>query len=251
MIKLSAVIIVLNEEKNIPRCLESVKPVADEIVVVDSMSTDNTYNICIDFGCHVIQRKFDGYCTQKQFAVDHASNDWVLYIDADEVISAELKEEILQMKMDSSISHAGYKIQSSLHFMGRTMKNSGVGNEYHLRLFNRKQGRFNSVPVHECIQAEGTIGTLKGKVIHYSYRDISHHLEKINIYTSLAAEGYRKKGKSFSKSWVALKFPFSFFSFYFIKGGFLDGYPGFMWPFLAAVYATLKVAKTIESFNYQ
>jgi hypothetical protein len=130
--------------------------------------------------------------------------------------------------------------------MGRILKHGGVGNEVHLRLFNRINGRFTNVPVHEGVEVQGPVGILKGRIIHYSYRDISHHLEKINLYTSQAAEGYRKSGKSFSKLWVALKFPSSFISFYFIKLGLLDGYPGFIWSFLAAVYSTLKVAKTIE-----
>ncbi len=265
MAKLSVVIIASNEERNILRCLESVKPVADEIVVVDSMSADQTASLCKEFGCRVFQREFDGYGPQKQFAVDKASNDWVLSIDADEVVSEELKDELQGMfenfsnKMSGltgntitqSHNHSvsipsGYNIPFSLHFMGKLLRYGGVGNEVHLRLFDRTKGRFTLVPVHEGIEVTGKVGILRGRIIHYSYRDISHHLGKINTYTSQAAEGYRKQGRSFPKFWVALKFPSSFISFYLIKRGFLDGYPGFMWSFLAAVYATLKVAKTIE-----
>jgi glycosyltransferase involved in cell wall biosynthesis len=256
MPKLSVVIITHNEEYNILRCLESVKPVADEIVVVDSRSEDRTTQICRDFGCIVISREFDGYGSQKQFATDQATNDWVLSIDADEVVSEELQHEINQLFHDppkseipnpkSQILHSAYRIPFSLHFMGRFLKHSGVGNEFHLRLFNRTKGKFTTVPVHEGIEVKGSVGILKGRIIHYSHRDIRHHIEKINTYSSQAAEGYRKSGKSFPKIWVALKFPLSFISFYFIKLGFLDGYPGFMWSFLAAFYSTLKVAKTIE-----
>lgn len=246
---LSVVIIAHNEEKIILRCLESVKPVADEIVVVDSFSSDRTADLCREFGCRVIQHPFDGYGRQKQFAVDHASNDWVFSVDADEVVTPGLQQEILRMKRDTGhrIQDAGYKIPFSLYFMGKILKHSGVGKEYHLRIFNRTQGRFTDVPVHEGIEVEGAIGVMKGKMVHYSYRNISHHLEKINTYTSKAAEGYHAQKKSFSKLWVAFKFPAGFISFYFIKLGILDGYPGFMWSFLAAVYATLKVAKTIET----
>jgi len=254
MPRISVVIITLNEENNILRCLESVKPFADEIIVVDSMSTDNTIKICTDFGCKVHHREFTGYSSQKQFAVDQAVNDWVFSIDADEVVSAELQKEILEIfsehantGMAGPEQPAAYRFRRSLHFMGKLMHFSGVRNEYHIRLFNRKKGGFKPVTVHEAIEVTGYTGTLSGRFIHYSYRDISHHLEKINTYTSLAAEGNKKRGKSFSKIWVALKFPVSFFSFYFIKLGFLDGYPGFMWSFLAAVYSSLKIAKTIES----
>ncbi|MEI7498975.1 MAG: glycosyltransferase family 2 protein [Bacteroidota bacterium] len=273
MPKLSVVIIARNEEHNILRCLESVKPIADEIVVVDSMSTDQTASICKEFGCKVYQREFDGYGMQKQFAVDKASNDWVFSIDADEVVSDELKTELIEMfetpcnkapglqgdnltqsfnnSVTPSSNHsmsifAGYNIPFSLHFMGRLLRHGGVGNEFHLRLFNRTKGGFTQVPVHEGIEVNGSSGTLQGRIIHFSYRNISHHLEKINTYTSQASEGYQKRGQSFPKIWVALKFPITFISVYIIKLGFLDGYPGFMWSFLAAVYSTLKVAKTIE-----
>jgi glycosyltransferase involved in cell wall biosynthesis len=270
---LSVVIITHNEEKNILRCLESVKPIANEIVVVDSLSADDTARICREFGCKVYQREFDGYGTQKQFAVDQASNNWVLSLDADEVVSDDLRTELVGMfgsdvdkvtglqgdkvtglqgdKVTGSHNHsmempAGFNIPFSLNFMGKRLRYSGVGKEFHLRLFNRTKGSFTHVPVHEGIEIKGTVGMLKGHVLHYSYRDITHHLEKLNIYTSQAAEGYHQKGRSFSKVWVAMKFPATFFSLYFIRRGFLDGYPGFMWSFLAAVYSAVKVAKTIE-----
>jgi glycosyltransferase involved in cell wall biosynthesis len=251
MTKLSVTIITLNEEANILRTLESVKPFADEIVVVDSMSTDLTARICTDFGCRVIQRKFDGYGATKQFAVDQAANDWIFSIDADEEVSAELQHEIRLMFADrpeisENQHYAAFMVPRVLHFMGRIMKHSCVGEELLLRLFDRTRGRFTTVAVHESIETEGDAGKLRGRLVHYSYRDISHHIEKLNGYTSLAANDYHKKGKKFSKVWAALKFPVSFFKFYILKGGFRDGYPGFMWSFLAGVYGTLKVAKTIE-----
>ena len=252
MPELSVVIITFNEEANILRTLESVRPFADEIVVVDSMSSDRTASICKDFGCRVYEREFDGYGTQKQFAVDQSSNDWVFSIDADEVVTEELQREIKAMFAGKKVpglpapEHPAYRVPRCLHFMGRVLRHSGVGREYLLRLFDRTKGGFTRVAVHEEIKVEGTSGILRGSLIHYSYRNISHHLDKINNYTSLAASDYAKNGRTFSRLWVALKFPVSFFSFYVIKGGFLDGYPGFMWSFLAAVYGSLKIAKTIE-----
>lgn len=256
MAELSVVLITRNEEKGILRCLDSVKSIADEVVVVDSGSSDRTVELCREAGCRVFFREFDGYGMQKQFAVDQAANDWVLSLDADEVLSPGLQQEIdsLMKGMENSMLDAdtnkqkpvAFRIPFSLFFMGRILKHGGVGNEFHLRLFNRKRGGFTMVPVHEGIEVNGMVSTLKHPVIHYSYRNISHHIDKINVYTSQAAEGYVRKGRGFSKLWVAVKFPTSFFAFYLFKRGFLDGYQGFMWSFLAAVYATLKVAKTIE-----
>jgi glycosyltransferase involved in cell wall biosynthesis len=250
---LSVVIIAYNEEQVIRRCLDSVKEIAGEIIVVDSESTDSTATICRDYGCRVFQRKFDGYGSQKQFGVEQATNDWILSVDADEIVSDELKTELRlllnkeQMPDTASLpDKQGYRIPFSFYYMGKILKHAGVGKEYHLRLFNRKYGRFNSNMVHEGIELNGTTGTLKNTIIHHSYRDLFHQIAKANQYTSQAAEEYVKEGKSFSGLWVAFKFPVNFFIHYILHGGFLDGYPGFMWSFFAAFYGSVKIAKTIE-----
>jgi glycosyltransferase involved in cell wall biosynthesis len=246
MQQLSVVIITHNEEENIPRCILSVKNLADEILVVDSFSEDRTVEICNSSGCKVISHSFEGYGQQKQFGVEQAANGWILSLDADEVISDELKQEIKTLLQKETISHGGYQIPFSLFYMGRILKYSGTGNEFHLRLFDRTKGRFTVVKVHEGVEVNGPVGTLKGKILHYSYRDLFHHLQKINTYTTQAAEGYTAQGRRFSKAWVVIKFPVSFFVFYIIKLGILDGYPGFLWSFFAALYGSVKVAKTIE-----
>ncbi len=243
---ISAVIIAKNEEDKIGLCLDSLKPFISEIVVVDSMSTDRTAEICNEYGCRVIQREFDGYGQQKQFAVDQAMNDWVLSVDADEILGPELREEMKLLAAAGELPFDAYTIPFSLVYMGRILKHSGVGNESHLRLFNREKGKFTTSPVHEGILTSGATGKLKNRIFHYSYTDISHHLEKINIYTSQAAEGLVNKGRRYSVPAIAFKFPMSFFTFYVIKGGILDGYPGFMWSWLSAFYAALKIAKTRE-----
>jgi hypothetical protein len=245
MTKLSVVIIARNEEEIILRCLDSVKKVADEIVVIDSMSEDRTAEICRSYGCRVVSRVFDGYGTQKQFGVDQALNDWVLSVDADEVLTPELQDEIRALMRDPA-DYAGFEIPFALFYMGRLLKFGGVGNEKHLRLFNRGTGRFTTVPVHEGITVTGKTGRLHGKIIHYSYRNISHQMKKIDIYSSQGAQANLEKGKSFPKCWVVPKLPITFFTIYFFKGGFLDGYPGFIWAYTGALYASLKVAKTIE-----
>jgi hypothetical protein len=157
-----------------------------------------------------------------------------------------LKQEIRILLQKETIPHGGYQIPFSLFYMGRILRYSGTGNEFHLRLFNRTKGRFRFVAVHESVEVTGQVGMLKGKIIHYSYRDLFHHLQKINTYTTQAAVGYFSGGRKFSKAWVVFKFPVSFFVFYIIRLGILDGYPGFLWSFFAAFYGSVKVAKTIE-----
>jgi len=246
MPEISAIIIAFNEEQNIRRCIESVRDMVTEIVVIDSMSTDQTAEICRSLGCHVIQREFDGFGTQKQFAADQASNDWVFSVDADEVITPELSNEIQILSQQPEIPEAGFEICISLIYLGRKLKHGGAGSDYHLRLFDRRQGGFTKVKVHEGVEVKGRKSRLKGEMLHYSYRDLSHHLDKLNFYTTRAALGYHQRGKRYSKCWVALKFPISFLQFYCCKAGFLDGYPGFMWSLLAAFYSSLKIAKSIE-----
>ncbi len=243
MQQLSVVIITYNEEENILRCIHSVKDLADEILIVDSFSADHTVEICNSSGCKVILHPFEGYGQQKQFGVDQAGNNWILSLDADEVVTDELKQEIRTLMQQEAIPHGGYKIPFSLFYMGRIFRHKETDN---LRFFDRTKGRFRFVKVHEGVDVNGPVGTLKGKIIHYSYRDLSHHIQKTNTYTTQAAEGYIARGRTFSKAWVALKFPVSFFIFYIIKLGILEGYPGFLWSFFAAFYGSMKVAKTIE-----
>jgi glycosyltransferase involved in cell wall biosynthesis len=246
MQKLSVVIITHNEENNILRCIQSVKELADETLVVDSFSSDRTVEICTAAGCRVMQHPFEGYGQQKQFGVEEAANSWILSLDADEVISDELKQEIRSLLQGETIKCRGYRIPFSLSYMGKILRHSGTGGEYHLRLFNRLLGGFTMVKVHEGIEIKGETGTLKGKIIHYSYRDLGHHLQKINTYTTQAAEGYNARGRKFSRIWLVFKFPVAFFISYFLKLGILDGYPGFLYSFFAAFYGLMKVAKTIE-----
>jgi glycosyltransferase involved in cell wall biosynthesis len=246
MERLTVTIITYQEERNIAKCLEAIKGLADEILVVDSYSTDKTVEICESYGCRVLLREFKGYGDQKQFAVNEAGNDWILSVDADEVVTGGLKNEIINLLQQEKIPFCGYEICFSLFYMGKIMKHSGVASEPKLRLFNRRSGTFEFSYVHEGVKLNSPVGRLKNAIIHYSYDSIYHHLEKSNIYTTLAAKQNKLQGKRYHKMWVAVKFPVTFLIHYFIKGGILDGYPGFMWSFFAAFHTTVKIAKTIE-----
>src|ERR1039457_2900826 len=166
-----------------------------------------------------------GYGDQKQFAVDQAVNDWVLSIDADEVVSPGLRDELLHFSgttLPGKTPVYGYNIPFVLNYMGSILRHCGTGRN--LRLFDRRACKFTLVPVHESVEITGKPGKMKGRIIHHSYRDLNHHLEKINYYTSLAAEGNHRKRKKFNKGWVAMKFPVTFVIYYFLRLGILDGY---------------------------
>lgn len=246
MQNLTVTIITFNEERNIARCVRSVKDIASEILVVDSQSADRTAEICRELGCRVIDRPFTGYGEQKQFAVDQASNDWILSLDADEEVSPELAENIRTLLSGENQGSPAYKLLRRLVYQGKVMRYSGLGHEYIIRLFNRKHAGFTRVPVHEEILSDAPAGKLKGEFYHYSYTSIANQVEKTNRYTTIAAEEYHRKGRRFFKCWVYIKFPVTFFTVFVLKGGFLDGYPGLLWSFFAAFYGSLKIAKTIE-----
>lgn len=246
---LSVVVMTLNEERKLPACLESVKDIADEIVVVDSHSTDRTVEISKAYGCRVILHAFEGFSRQKRFAISQAACEWILSLDADEFITPELSREIAALKQMEVIPFDGYWLPVALRYLGREMKRGKIGREKKLKLFCASKGEIPEVSVHEEIVVKGKAGVLKGKMIHDSYRDLTHHLEKINYYTTHAAEGYVRRGKRFPTIWVAFKFPVSFITYYIFKGGILEGYQGFIWSFLAAVYGSMKIAKTIEKYH--
>lgn len=246
MNRLAAVIIAFNEERNIGRCLASLQGIADEIVVVDSHSTDRTAGICAGFGCRILQRAFTNYSEQKQFAVDSASCDWVFSIDADEEVTPGLKAEIRKLMQMETIPATGYCIRRDLVYLGRHMRFGETANERILRIFNRKFARFNGAVVHEKVELEGAAGLLKGKLLHFSYRDLPHQMEKISGYAAKAGEALAASGKRYPGFWPLLKFKSTFVTYYIIKGGFLDGYPGFMWALMRGMYASMKIAHAIE-----
>ncbi len=183
---LSAVVISYNNEDSIAHTLR-VLAWCDEILVVDSGSSDRTADICRQFGCRVIERAFDGFGRQKHFAVSAARNDWVLVVDTDEIVTPELQQQIRRQLAADCPRFAGFEIPISLVFMGHLMRFGGQFGKRHLRLFDRRAGNFNLVDVHERVVLQGEIGLLDGHIRHASYRDVEHYFEKFNRYTSIAA----------------------------------------------------------------
>jgi glycosyltransferase involved in cell wall biosynthesis len=224
--KLSVAIITKDEEKNIPTALNSVKW-ADEIVVVDSGSSDKTVEICKQFGANVIDSEWLGFGKTKQKAVDHCRNRWVLVLDADEVITESLKDSIIKILSEPKFS--GYRIKRNSFYLGKEIKYCGWDKDYTLRLFDREVGRFNEKIVHESVvMEEGLIGKITSPMLHYTFPTISSHIEKMISYSKLGAEQLKNRGKSCNLLTPFLRGGFKFIKMYLLKKGFMDGRNGFL-----------------------
>jgi len=247
--KISCVIITFNEEENIRRALNSVKW-CDEIVVVDSGSADKTVEICEENDCRIYEKEFNGYGEQKRYAVSLAVNDWILSIDADEVVSDELCEEIKNIFNNDEIKINGFFLPRSLIFLGKQFKYGRESKEYYLRLFNRVYGNFSADRVHEKVKLEGDTQNLKSMLHHYSYTNIEQYFDKFNSYTSKAAQVLFDEGnKGRSIGAIVLGFPVYFFKNYFIYRNFLNGTQGFLWALFSSLYPVIKYFKLWSLWN--
>ncbi len=229
MIKVSAVIITYNEEQNIERCLCSLSPVADEIIVVDSFSKDKTTEIAERLGATVYYNEFKGFGSQKCFAISKATNNWVLSLDADEVISEELSASINKEKAGPQAD--GYNINILPNYCGKWIRHCGWYPQPKLRLFDRNKCGMNDYKVHESIVAkvpDAKIGKLQGDILHYSYKSLSDHTRKIELYSELAARNAIGKGERVTIVKIALGPLWKFVYNYVFRGGFLDGYMGYI-----------------------
>lgn len=237
---LSIIIITKNESSHIRQCLESVSW-ADEIIVLDSGSDDNTVEICREFTDKVSVTDWPGFGIQKQRALDQASGDWVLSIDADEIVTPELQQEILQAISLSSAD--AFKIPRMAIFCGHPIKRGGFKYNYILRLFRRTKGHFTDLAVHESIVIEGRTSKLNNALLHESHVDLDEALTKINQYSSLSAGILLEKGKNATLTKAILKTLWVFFHSYFIQLLCLDGKYGFMYAVTNAEESYYKQLK--------
>lgn len=243
MQSLSTVIITCNEESNLQRSLPKLTW-CDEIIIVDSGSTDNTIEVCKKYGCKIYYRRFDGYGAQKQFAVSLARNKWVLCLDADEVLSDGLVDEIKE-EMKNPLA-AGYLIPMTFVFMGKEFRYGKEAWRYFLRLFNKEAGTFDDRKVHEKIVLNGQQKKLKNNILHYSYRSITHYFNKFNKYSSYGAEMAYQQGKTRSLLMIVLAIPLNFLKYYFVELNILNGISGFYWSVFNAFYHFVKYIKIRE-----
>jgi glycosyltransferase involved in cell wall biosynthesis len=238
---LSAFIITKNEAADIAACLESMAGLVDEIVVVDSQSTDGTAAICSRMGARVFDRDFDGYGAQKQFALDQTRGAWAFSIDADERVGPDLAAEIKSV-VAGDPHEAGFEIRRNFYFLGTRLRFGGQGRDWVLRLFRRERGKFQSLSVHERIEVQGTVGRLRNPLEHYSYPTIEEYLEKCNRYTTLAAEQQWTRGRRFAW-WEHLRPAWELAARIGIKGAWLDGHAGLTYAALSAHAAWLRAIK--------
>ena len=223
--QISACIICHNEEQTIERCLKSLTWV-QEIVVVDSMSTDRTCEIAKAYTDRIIKREWPGYAAQKNFALENAKTEWVLSLDADEAVSEGLREEILE-EVSKTDALDGYRIPRRSFYQGRWINHSGYYPDRQLRLFMRQKGRWVGGRVHERMAVEGTVGDLKEDLLHYPYGGrISGQLKTVDSFTTLLARDMYDQGKRFHLLLLFLRPLFKFLEVYVVKKGCMDGLPG-------------------------
>lgn len=248
---LSAVIITFNEEKNIERCLQSLVGIADEIIVVDAASTDQTCTIAGQYGARVIQHPFEGFAAQKNFAAQCAQHQWVLSLDADEVLSDALKSSILKIKEKADFD--AYFVKRQTNFCGTFIKHGGWYPDKQCRLWDKSKGDWQGI-IHEkwrLFDKKKPYGILSGDVLHYSFGSISDYMRMIERYTSLSAEEALAKGKNVSLLKLILGPAIKFFQDYIFQLGFLDGYAGFVAYRMAAYGAFVKYSKIRAAFKHK
>lgn len=243
MFPISAVIITFNEEKNIHRCLESLKGVAEEIVVVDSLSTDRTGDICKEMGARFIQNAWPGYVEQKNFGNAKASYDFILSIDADEALSEELRKSIIHIKNNPDAD--AWEMNRMTNYCGKWIRHGSWYPDRKLRLFNRNKGSWGGGKIHEIVEIQGgtKVGRLKGDLLHYSYHSISEHIKQANHFTDLTAEAAFQSGKRAGIMKILFSPFIKFIRDYIFLAGFLDGYSGYIVCRISAQATFMKYVK--------
>jgi len=243
---LSVVIITLNEERNIGRCLDSVKDIADEIIVVDSFSTDRTENICKQKGVRFVKHKFEDYINQHIFADSLVTQDYILSLDADEALSDELQKSIGEIKMDFETD--AFTMNRMTNYCGQWIKHCGWYPDKKLRLYHKNAGEWSGMKIHESFSLkEGiSITHLQGDILHYSFYTISEHINQANKFTNITAQVAFDKGKKASNLKIFFSPIVKFLRDYFFNLGFLDGFNGFLICQISANATFLKYVKLRE-----
>lgn len=244
MTRVSVIVITRNEERNIRDCLSSARW-ADEIIVVDSGSSDGTVAAAREFSDKVFERPWEGFGASKNFALSQARNDWVFWLDADERVTPELAEEI-ELSLSGQTDMVGFSVPRKAFFLGTWIRHCGWYPGRVVRLFRRDKAVFSNDRVHERLIADGPVAELKSDLLHYTDPSLEHYFTKFNRYTSLAAEDLAGKGRRTGIGRMLLNPVWTFFRMYFLRLGFLDGMPGLILCMLSAGYVFTKYAKLWE-----
>ena len=241
----SAIVVCFNEEDRIEDCLKSLEW-CDEIVMVDSYSTDRTPEIGRRYTEKFFQREWRGYRDQKAYAHSLATRDWVLLIDSDERVSEELRREIAAALADDKKEFAGYAIPRLVYYLGRWWRRGGWYPDYDVRLFRRDRATWGGIDPHEKVIVDGKVRRLQSPLHHFTYRSIDDHINRINRFTSISSAELQKSGGHWRLSDALLRPAVRFFRSYVIKRGFMEGFAGFYVALTASVYVFLKYAKLWE-----
>ena len=246
MQKISVFIITFNEEKIIAKCLEKLS-FANEIIVIDSGSTDKTEDICKKFNVKFIYNKFENFGIQKQFALQQTRNNWVLSIDADEVLSDELINEIINF----DDSFGGYNIPRTHVFLNKIFKYGSENRKPILRFFDKTKGHFELSKIHETIVVNSNIGNFTNEMLHYTVADLASAVRKNVNYAILSGEFASEKGRKSSIFKTIIKIPYEFIRVYLVQLNFMNGYQGFVWSVMSSFGSFLKFAKLYELQNQE
>ncbi len=246
MPQISVVIITYNEEKNIARCIESVRDIADDIMIVDSFSTDNTKSICKKYEVRFIEHAFEGHIQQKNWAVTQAKYPYILSLDADEALSETLKESIKAVR--ENWSHDGFTFNRLTNYCGKWIRHCGWYPDKKLRLWDSRKGKWMGKNPHDRYELEKgtTLKHLKGDLLHYSFYSIAQHIDQINKFSEIGADEAYKNGKKSTLLKICLKPCWKFFRDYIIRLGILDGYYGFIVCAISAHATFIKYVKLKE-----
>jgi glycosyltransferase involved in cell wall biosynthesis len=241
MTKISVVIITFNEEKNIGRCIESVRKIADEIIVVDSFSTDKTKDICLANNVRFFENRFQGHIEQKNYALTHAKHKFVLSLDADEALSKRLLQSIMEIKKGNP-GYDGYTMNRLTNYCGKWINHCGWYPDVKLRLFDRTKGQWGGTNPHDkFIMGENTrISHLQGDILHYSFYTRQQHLQQIQKFSEIGSKALFEKGIKAGNFKMLLRPASRFIKCFFLKMGFLDGKKGFQISYLSAYANYLK-----------
>ncbi|MFZ1687956.1 MAG: glycosyltransferase family 2 protein [Flavobacteriales bacterium] len=244
--RISVVIITFNEERNLARCIASVKNVADDVVVVDSFSTDRTETIAGEHGARFVQHAFEGHIEQKNWAITQALYPWVLSLDADEALSPELERSILEAKQRGNMD--GFTMNRLTNYCGTWIRHGGWYPDRKLRLWDSRNGRWTGVNPHDRYEMDpgSRIEHLKGDLLHYSYYSISDHLKQVDYFTTISARAYEQRGKRAGLLKILFSPIVKFVDGYLFRLGFLDGWHGFVIARISAQATYLKYVKLRE-----
>ena len=243
--KISATIICKDEARNIEDCLKSVAW-CDEVVVVDSGSTDGTVELAKKHTPKVIHNPWPGYVAQKNFALDQATGDWVISLDADERCTPELKT-LLEAELPKADGLAGFEVKRHVKYLGRWINHGGWYPDWKLRVVRKGKAKWGGVDPHDKLIPEGPVKRLDSEIHHFTYRDFAQHIRTINHFSDVVSAGYIKEGRKPSIFQAVFHAPWKFFECYVLKLGFLDGFPGFVVAAGSAFYIFARYVKLWES----